>query len=73
MHSKKTNNKNIINIRNGTPRPTPEITTPAVSSPVVTVELEPDVGGGGRENTKSNGYVVLKTVLQDYECSSRYY
>ena len=42
-------------IRNGTPRPRLEITTPAVRNPGVTVELEPGgVSGGGREIRKSN-------------------
>ena len=43
--------QNIMNdIRNDTPRPTLEITTPAVRNPGVTVELVPDgVSGGRRE------------------------
>ena len=53
MHSKKTNKKNVRNIRNGTPKPTPESTTPAVFSPGVTVELEPDVSGGKKAKYKS--------------------
>ena len=45
----------MTSIRNGTPRPTLESTTPAVCSPEATVELEPSgVSGGGREIRKSN-------------------
>ena len=39
----------MTSARSGIPRPTLESTTPAVSSPGVTVELEPSgVSGGGR-------------------------
>ena len=62
MHSKKTNKKNVRNVRNGTPRPTPEITNPAVFSPGVTVELEPDVSGGRKQNTK------VKLPCFSYSC-----
>ena len=50
-------NKQIIepSIRNGIPRPRLEITTPAVRTPGVPVELVPGgVSGGGREIRKSN-------------------
>ena len=51
--------------RNGTPRPTLEITTPAVRNPGVTVELEPGgVGGGGNQKVKLLGYSIA--VLQHY-------
>ena len=41
----------VTHTKNGKPRPTLEITTPAVYNPGVTVELEPGVRGGGRKNT----------------------
>ena len=41
--------------RNGKPSPRLEITTPAVRSPGVTVELEPSgISGGGREIRKKS-------------------
>ena len=46
---------NMTSATNGIPRPTLESITPAVSTPGVTVELEPGgVSGGGREIRKSN-------------------
>ena len=49
------NMQNIMNdIRNDTPRPTLEITTPAVRNPGVTVELVPGgVSGSGGEETQT--------------------
>ena len=62
MHSSKANMRNVRNIRNCIPTPTLEITTAAVFNPTVTVELVPGVSGGGKyKNTKSTGYVAVKS------------
>ena len=50
MHNQQLNEPSI---RNGIPRPTLEITTPAVCNPGVTVELEAKVNGGRREEIKN--------------------
>ena len=50
--------------RNGKTSPRLEITTPAARNSVVTVELEPVVNGGGRENTAMCKVKVLGYNLQ---------
>ena len=51
--------------RSGAPTPRLEITTPAVRTPGVTVELEPSGASSGGKEIR----VIVTTVLQHYRCT----
>ena len=50
----------MTDITNVAPIPRLEITTPVISNPGVTVELDASVSGGGREYT-----LIYKAILSD--------